>query len=106
MEADLESFSFPVPVLDREGPVITGSSTSTRSEICTFERMIPIWTNRKPLLSGLELTVPFRFMLRTLTESPRERSDGLRFPVRFRSEERRVGKEGRARWAEERYRNK
>lgn len=69
--AALESFDFPLLVREMDGPVMTASSISTRSEICTLVRMIPIWTKRFPFESGRVLTVPLRFMLKTLTASPR-----------------------------------
>ena len=43
----------------------------------TWELRIPIRTVRFPLASGRELTVPVRFMLRTLTDSPSLKSDAL-----------------------------
>ena len=43
----------------------------------TWERKIPICTKRLPFASGRELTVPVRFILSTLTESPRWKSEAL-----------------------------
>lgn len=48
----LESFDFPLLVQEMDGPVMTASSISTRSEICTLVRMIPIWTKRFPSNPG------------------------------------------------------
>ncbi len=48
-----------------------------RSEIFTCERRIPICTVRFPLLSGMREAVPLMFILRTLTDSPNLKSDGL-----------------------------
>lgn len=67
----LGKLRFPLLVREMDGPVMTASSISTRSEICTLVRMIPIWTKRFPFESGRVLTVPLRFMLKTLTASPR-----------------------------------
>ena len=47
------------------------SSTISRSRILTRERRIPICTYRSPLAFGRELTVPFKFIERTRTVSPR-----------------------------------
>ena len=53
------------------------SSMISRSEMLTCERRIPICTVTFPRESGSELIVPVRFMLRTLTDSPSLKSDGL-----------------------------
>ena len=56
--------------------VFVSSIKSTKSLILTCERKIPICTKRLPLASGSVCTVPFKFMLKTLTESPIRRFFG------------------------------
>ena len=81
--ADLFILIFPAPVLCIEGPVITGSSMSSRSDRETLERRMPIWTKTIPLASGLELMVPFTLRLKTFTASPRETSLAVRVDFFF-----------------------
>lgn len=49
---------------------MAGSFKSSRSLMFTRDRRIPICTYRSPLALGRELTVPFKFMVSTLTPSP------------------------------------
>ncbi len=61
----------PVPERAENDVFVTGSSSMrTISLILVWERIMPHWTNRFPLWSGRELTVPFSPMERILTLSP------------------------------------
>ena len=74
-EKDLDILIFPLPVLfffirSIPGPEMAGSFKSSRSLMFTRDCRIPICTYRSPLELGRELTVPFKFMVSTLTPSP------------------------------------
>ena len=59
----------PVLVLCTAG--VASSFTNIRSRMLVWYRRMPACTKRFPFASGSVCTVPFRFMLRILTESPR-----------------------------------
>ncbi len=55
---------------ENDGFVTGSSSSKIISLIFVWERMMPHWTNKFPLWSGKELTVPFNPMERIFTLSP------------------------------------
>ena len=72
-DRDLLIFMLPVPVLlilKLEGPVTSFSCIGMISFILAWVRIIPHCTNRLPLWSGRELTVPLSPMERIFTASP------------------------------------